>query len=187
MSGMEPVAAAALVPEIGALLAPAVAAAAPAAAAATGAGALGAGALGAGALGAGGSAAGLLATPAATGAMAYVTPSLAPSLSGVLSGTAMEYGTPAMLAEAGAAASAAPAPGLLAQAGGYLKDAGKAASAYDAVSGGMGGQQQGMPPPAPRAVFEGQPPAPITQEQPQRNDHEFAQMLLEQRKRGMLG
>lgn len=177
MSGMEPVAAAALVPEIGALLAPVAAAAAPVATAVAPAatGLLGSAAAAA-APGLAAEGAGMLAAtaPEALGAMSYVTPS-------VLGEAALP--TSELLGGMYTGATAGPAPAWQTA----LGQAGKAGKAYSAVNAGMGaGQPQQMPPPQARPVFEGQA-APIAQQQPERNSHQFAQMLLEQRKRGMLG
>lgn len=190
MSGFEPLAAAAIAPEVGALLAPAAATAATAAT--TGAAAAGAGALGAGALGAAeaGAATGLLgAAPEAgallgaaapeAGAMAYVTPS-------ILNPAAVAEGmAPGAYSDVAGEAFAAAHPAVPAWQT-ALGQAGKAGAAYGKVSGAMGGQQQGMPPPAPRPIFQGDAPQ-IAQAQPQHGGNQFAQMLLEQRRRGMLG
>jgi hypothetical protein len=67
-----------------------------------------------------------------------------------------------------------------------LGQAGKAASAYGKVNQAMGGGQQEMAPPAPHPIFQGEAPQ-IAQAQPQHGGNQFAQMLLEQRRRGMLG
>lgn len=157
------------------------------AAAAGAAGAAESGALGVGAAGA-----------AAPGAMAFTTPSImgaaSPGLSGMLAGTTAEYGTPAMLAEASANAAAAPTPGMLAQMGGYAKDAGKALSTYNSVSGAMGGGQGAAPlPPQGQPVFQGAA-TPITPQGPSgpmmgAQDTPFMRLLMDQKmkQRGMLG
>lgn len=168
---MEPVAAAALLPEVGAMLAPAVAPVAAAAAP----GLLGTAAAAVPGALAATEGAGMLAAaaPEAIGAMSYVTPS-------VIGEAALP--TSELLGGMYTGATATPAPAWQ----GMLSQAGKAASTYGKVNEAMGGGQQGMPPPAPRPIFQGEA-APITQAPPQRNNHQFAQMLLEQRKRGMLG
>lgn len=207
-----------LAPLLGAEAAAAGAAgAAGAGAAATGAAATGAAATGATAVGGLGGLGGAAATaaniaPTATGAMSYVTPSL---LGGAESATAGMASLDAIAASqpgfsaAGTGALeglAAANPGYAAggetalnglasdQAmggfGGYMKDAGKAASTYNQVSG-AGAPQQGMPPPAPRPVFQGEAPQIAQQQQaPMRGGNEFARMMLEQsmrQRRGMLG
>lgn len=101
------------------------------------------------------------AAPAAEGVGMFVTPPVTPwaasaPLDGMLSGTSMAYGSPAALADAGAAAEP---QGLLAQGMGYAKDAGKAASAYGTVTNAMGGgQQQQHQAPQGRPVFQGDAP-----------------------------
>lgn len=135
-----------------------------------GAGAAGVGMLGAGATGGAMAGAGAAAAP---GAMSFVTPAItqggmlaggsagglgAGGMSGTLAGTSLEYGTPAMLAQAEAAAAAAPAPGLLAQAGGYAQTGMKAANTFGSVNRAMGGGQPPMQAPAARPVFQGEQP-----------------------------
>jgi hypothetical protein len=109
-------------------------------------------------------------------------------LAGVLSGTTLDYGSPAALAEANAAAAATPTPGLLAQAGGYAKDAGKAAYAYNAVSGAMGGNAPPRPAPMAQPIFQGQA-TPIAPQQGSPQANQFLQLLQEQkmRQRGLMG
>jgi hypothetical protein len=111
----------------------------------------------------------LAGSAAAPGVGMFVTPPVAAPwaaaapLDGVLGGTSMAYGSPAALAESTAAAGEA--PGMLAQAGGYAKDASKAASAYSSVSGAMGGGQPQQRAPQGRPVFQGEAPqiaAPAT-------------------------
>ena len=194
MSGIEPVAAAAIAPEIAALMAPAAAAATGVAA--TGAGAAGAGALGAGALGAAeaGAATGLLgagtgaaaadagllaAAPEAASAMTYVTPSIAGE-AGVAEG--MQAGAYSDVAGETYAAAHPAASGWQTA----LGRVNKAGQAYGKVNDAMGGQQQAAPPPQARPVFQGEAPQ-IAPQQQQRGGNQFAQMLLEQRRRGMLG
>jgi hypothetical protein len=167
------------------------------------AGAGAAGAAEAGALGAGSAGAGMLGgDAAATGALAYTTPSVIPSalgssLAGSLAGTSAEYGTPAMLAEASSNAAAAPAPSMLSQMGGYAGQAGKAASTYSAVNGAMGGNAPPQQAPMARPVFQGAQ-APITPQGPAgpmmgAQDTPFMRLLMDQRMRqrggqsGMLG
>jgi hypothetical protein len=130
-------------------------------------------AAGAAATGAAGEAAAGAATGAAADASAsaagaalpgaFVTPPVAPwapvgPLSGVLEGTDMAYGSPAAINSMMATTES---PGMLAQAGGYAKTAGKAASAYSTVNQAMGGQQMqpAPPPPPPRPYFSGDAPS----------------------------
>lgn len=158
--------------------------------AAAGAGAAGAaGATGAGEAAAAGSAAAASAAPEAAAATQFVTAPVSSGLlgggqlSGTLAGTDMAYGGTQALAEAPSVA-----PSMMQQAADYAKMGGKAASAYGTVQQGMGaGQQAPRPAPAPQPIFQGQA-APIAQGllgAPQGN--QFAQMLLAQRQRGMLG
>ncbi len=183
MSGAEPALLAAVAPEIGAMLAPAAVTAAGGAAAATGAGAA------------------LTAAPGMLGAMAAPSALAATEGAGLLAGAAapeaigaMSYVTPSVMGEAAlpttellggmyTGATATPVPAWQTAAG-HL---GKAGKAYSAVNAGMGaGQPPPMQAPAPRPIFQGEA-APIAQQMPeQRNGHQFAQMLLEQRRRGML-
>ena len=89
--------------------------------------------------------------------MMFTTPSVTGGpLSGVLSGTTLDYGTTAGLAEANTAAAGQ--PGMLAQAGSALKTGMKAANTYGTVNKAMGGGQAPMQAPAGRPVFQGEAP-----------------------------
>lgn len=142
------------------------------------------------------------ATAATPGATAFVTPPVTGGLMGGTSAANMMASAMAPQAAAGSlvgtdaayggaqALANAPsvAPSALQQAGEYARMGGKAASAYGTVQQGMGAGQQPMQAPAPRPIFQG--PAPQIAPQglmgnPQQN--QFAQMLLAQRQRGMLG
>jgi hypothetical protein len=103
-------------------------------------------------------------------------------LSGSLAGTDMAYGSTAELASAPSTA-----PSMMQQAGHYASMGGKAASTYGMVNGAMGGQQAPMRAPQAQPIYQGQaaPIAPQGLMAPQGN--QFAQMLLAQRQRGMLG
>lgn len=152
-------------------------------AAATGGAGATAGILGAEAAGAGGASIGMLGADAATGSLLYpgtasaasasgfgagaaaptaqsmmfTTPSVTGGpLSGALSGTTLDYGTTAGLAEANTAAAGQ--PGMLAQAGSALKTGMKAANTYGTVNKAMGGDQAPMQAPAGRPVFQGEAP-----------------------------
>lgn len=105
-------------------------------------------------------------------------------MSGSLAGTSFDYGSPAMLAEADAAAAAVPEPGMLAQAGGYAKNGMKAATAYSNVSRAMGaGQQQQAP--APRPVFQGEQPSIASgMSAPTQNNNAVLAAIARRRARG---
>ena len=155
-----------------------------------GAGMAGAGLLGAETAGAAGTGLGMLAPEGAAavapGATAFVTPPVtggAP-LSGMLSGTALDYGTQAMLAESSAGAAAAQ-PGLMAQAGGYAKSGMKAASTYGAVNNAMGGNQPQAQAPMGRPVFQGEAPQISTgMAQPARDQNAVLAAIARRRQRG---
>jgi hypothetical protein len=107
-------------------------------------------------------------------------------LSGSLAGTSMDYGTPAMLAEANGAAAAAPQPGMFSQAGGYAKNGMKAASNYNTVNRAMGGGQPQHQAPAGRPVFQGEQ-APIASSmggQPPPNQNAVLAAIARRRQRG---
>lgn len=118
------------------------------------------------------------AAPEAAGALSYVTPS-------ILSGAPLP--TTELLGEMYGGATAGPAvPSAFQTAMGY---AGKAGKAYSAGNAAMSaGQPPPMQAPAPHPIFQGEAPRiSQQQEQPHHSGNQFAQMLLEQRRRGMLG
>jgi len=156
--------------------------------AATAGGMLAAEGTGAAATGAGSGLFGASGAAGAPGIMSFTTPSVTGAtgfgeLSGSLAGTDLAYGSPAALADAGAAAAAVPEPGMLAQAGGYAKTGVKAMGAYNAVNNAAGGNQPQMAPP-PRPVFGGEAPQIAPQGQAAPNQNAVLAAIARRRQRG---
>jgi hypothetical protein len=140
---------------------------------------------------------GMLATaPEAAGTMAYTTPSLfapdaitASQASYAANGSALDglaAAQPGYAAGGDTALNSIAADQGMGGYAGYAKDLSKASTAYNTMNGAVGGTQPQHAAPAPRPVFQGEAPQ-IARQQQQPHENQFARMLLEQRKRGMLG